>query len=527
MREEAQCDEMKGLIEEVDIDVMVIVEHWRGKKKRVRKGLEVKESLEEVLGGRQILGSEYRWEECVRENGKGGGVGIAVKKTLGRVERLEEYEDDGLLWLKLCVGGIDLFVAAVYLVPRTSDWYEGNLERKVRLIRGIQCYRQKGRVVVMGDMNARIGSLDVNIERECGEGVVSLYRESEDEKVTQDGRDLLEMMAAANMVVMNGLEGKMKEMTCHKGRGSVVDWVVVERGWMREWVDMWVDDRGWMGTDHNLMMGVWRCEGCVERKEEKRTREKERIEKIDRIGRQAWRVDVWRGRKNKWAKWREQCAKKMRKWVEERVSKEGESVEELWKSWFSEYRRVVNSSVGWNRGKKRQKKRQNRWDRQVSVMKKVIKSLSRDIAKAEVGRREWLIQKRIGVRREMRQRVRKLRRMIEWKRMREIEDIGRTGDKKKMLDRLKSRLGSSKGQGGERERMRDGEEWVEGEELRKRWRWEYERIGKRLLECEGYDDVWKKSVDVEISRIEEEEGEEDNVLNKEIKEEEVRLVVRD
>ena len=72
-----------------------------------------------------------------------------------------------------------MFVAAVYLVPRTSDWYEGNLERKVRLIRGIQCYRQKGRVVVMGDMNARIGSLDVNIERECGEGVVSLYVECE------------------------------------------------------------------------------------------------------------------------------------------------------------------------------------------------------------------------------------------------------------------------------------------------------------------------------------------------------------
>ena len=39
------------------------------------------------------------------------------------------FEDKEFVWVKLEVRGRVVFVAGVYFVASTSDWYEGNIQR--------------------------------------------------------------------------------------------------------------------------------------------------------------------------------------------------------------------------------------------------------------------------------------------------------------------------------------------------------------------------------------------------------------
>lgn len=42
----------------------------------------------------------------------------------------------------------------MYLVPKSSDWYDGNVKRKELLAREVEYFSKLGRVRVVGDMNA-------------------------------------------------------------------------------------------------------------------------------------------------------------------------------------------------------------------------------------------------------------------------------------------------------------------------------------------------------------------------------------
>ena len=157
------------------------------------------------------------------------------------------------------------------------------------------------------------------------------------------------------------------------------------------------------------------------------------------------------------------------------------------------------------------------------MMKREMKKLMREIAAAPVGDKSWLEQKLRAVRKNRRKRLRKVRKMAEWMRMREIEELGKRGDKKMMWNRLKGEGGRK--MGGDRKRMKGDEgEWVEGEELRKRWREVFESVGQRLEQCGGYDEQWKEKVDGDI--IEGDRYREAGEMDDDITEEEVRVVVQ-
>ena len=57
------------------------------------------------------------------------------------------------------VGGLErkLIIAAVYLVPIKSTRYKNNREVRRELETYIMKYKQEGTVMVMGDLNSRIG----------------------------------------------------------------------------------------------------------------------------------------------------------------------------------------------------------------------------------------------------------------------------------------------------------------------------------------------------------------------------------
>ena len=69
-------------------------------------------------------------------------------------------------------------------------------------------------------------------------------------------------------------------------------------------------------------------------------------------------------------------------------------------------------------------------------------------------------------------------------RMREIEN---DGDSSSLLRRLRGLKGKGKAVGGDRARMQDDEGvWYEGDELRRKWRDVFERVGEQLSRATGF-----------------------------------------
>jgi hypothetical protein len=187
-----------------------------------------------------------------RNRGVGGGVMLIARDDL-EPKKMKRTIDD-LMWVRMKrKGGGLMFVAVIYLPPG-NRWRTSNEKRLQHLEAGILLYGSQGQVVVMGDMNMRVGELTQTIELEEGKEVV-IERVSDDKKVTRDGKDLVERMNAMGMVLMNGVDGRGKECTCSKTEGgSVIDmlWIKLQDvGRVREMSVMQDHD---VGSDHHFML---------------------------------------------------------------------------------------------------------------------------------------------------------------------------------------------------------------------------------------------------------------------------------
>ncbi len=89
-----------------------------------------------------------------------------------------------------------------------------------RIQEDIRFFKQKGAVIVMGDFNRRIGKLPSVVR----EQQIYLHRKSQDKQVKQ-GRLLMEVMNACDMVVLNGLEEEA-QFTFENDQGeSLIDYI--------------------------------------------------------------------------------------------------------------------------------------------------------------------------------------------------------------------------------------------------------------------------------------------------------------
>jgi hypothetical protein len=108
------------------------------------------------------------------------------------------------------------------------------------------------------------------VELEVGEDVVVMPRMSEDVKVNDRGKMVLELLQAHGMVVMNGLDGAGSgKATC---RGvSVVDWIAVGREMKGDCSPLEVEEE-WLGGeggrkdgDHRWVRVDWRATAVDDR----------------------------------------------------------------------------------------------------------------------------------------------------------------------------------------------------------------------------------------------------------------------
>ena len=416
---------------------------------------------------------------------------------------MEELSSESMMWVKVVMkGGEVLHVGVVYIVPEASVFRHEGLEALDCLAKGLHELREmrgERNVMVIGDVNGRIGELSVEVEVE-GEMVV-MPRQSADKTVNERGRTVMGLLQAFGMVVMNGLHGEDSGKATCKG-ASVVDWMAVGLEMKEECGGMRVE-QGWMGEgkreDHAWLRLEWEAATVngVERDPEESCEEKERAGRGGQKGR--GRCNVRRGRREGWEGLVWECDRTLRRWCEEwdrRVAEGKEDVVEASRSWLEAHDRVVGDSIGWQ--KKRRGKKQSWYGREVSKWNREMRELMKEWMRGGGGEMsEGLSEKRREVRRRRQKEIRKKKAMRLRQKMREIEAAGKAGRGEHLLNALQEWSAAPRvALGGDRERMRgeDGE-WVVGEKMTKAWRDTFEKVGKDLEEEGGFDEKVKGGVE--------------------------------
>ncbi|MEW8548121.1 MAG: endonuclease/exonuclease/phosphatase family protein, partial [Candidatus Thiodiazotropha sp.] len=173
-----------------------------------------------------------------------GGLGILIKNSIRPGVKLQTNTSSEYQWIALKKDFFhiekDIYLCLAYIAPSTSGHQTDPTQDGLEAIeRDINKFRNMGYIALCGDFNARTGSerdfivddsdrhlpLDINYI----EDTHIPLRRSEDMKVDERGKRLLDICISARLRILNGrttgdLNGKY---TCHKPTGSsVVDYFI-------------------------------------------------------------------------------------------------------------------------------------------------------------------------------------------------------------------------------------------------------------------------------------------------------------
>jgi exonuclease III len=185
----------------------------------------------------------YAWAQRCRAGKEvrraSGGVGLFIKQSLmdSGVAMVMADSADSRIWMKVNGGdGMrDTYVCQVYgPVKGAQSFWE-------QLTAEVVKYKMKGDVIVMGDMNARMGDA-------TGDG-----------DSNENGDELKEMCDVCGMFVVNGSEYASGKWTWSSGDSrSVIDYVLVNKDAVSRVSSMVVREDEDSGSDHNVLELVWK-----------------------------------------------------------------------------------------------------------------------------------------------------------------------------------------------------------------------------------------------------------------------------
>ena len=182
---------------------------------------------------------DYEWTGVRRGNTRseanGGGVGMLLRKDL-HWETLQKSKQGGKIWIEVQLPARrKLLICLVYMPPSASEYAKESDDIMDELRVEIPKYMDRGDVVVMGDLNARIGSLPSITGHDK-----AWERVSEDTKTTSRGRKVLELLNQNNLVVLNGVKEKGLWTYVKKGGSgcSVIDYICLSEELMQKAVGM-------------------------------------------------------------------------------------------------------------------------------------------------------------------------------------------------------------------------------------------------------------------------------------------------
>ena len=134
-----------------------------------------------------------------------------------------------------------IFLCCTYIVPRNSVFFHtSNNMNKLQILQDeISRFKTKGEIIILGDLNARIGTEFVDAFQEpisaIESNVVSdrlLPRSNKDPTINQNGKELMSMINEAHLSVLNGrTPGECQgEFTYHGALGSsTIDLCITSR----------------------------------------------------------------------------------------------------------------------------------------------------------------------------------------------------------------------------------------------------------------------------------------------------------
>ena len=458
-----------------------------------------------------------------------GGLALIVRKGKGVPKLAKNKGSDEILWVEMEKMDRKIFVAVVYLVPSKSSRYKNNGAVRRELEEDIVRFRNEGMVIVLGDLNSRIG------ESNPAEGVRrSNMRQNKDKKMNDNGREWIKLISNTDMVTLTGLFG-VADYTCYNENGnSVVDHICVDRR-NKELIES-VENRkevmGRINTDHSMVVArvKMRMYDSSEKKQQRpkgtQKVKKKKKTKLNRIKKK----EVWEKYKKKCERNRE-IMKTLRR-IDEEDSKKTDTPEEQWakvkdlvgilETYATEIAKK-EGSIHLEHINKKIKSNSEIADL-IENKKKAWKDL-RDCKHEEEGkvyRRVFKNKKNI-----LNKARKKLREEHKREMMKEIESL-RTTYPGVFWKQLKAAAGRSrkKKKIGRTAINEEGNE-VDGEEVKRTWRRAFENLGKKEEKEDRFDHEFETTKEEEMEEIERQNTERgEGELNEKIRFEEVRKVIR-
>lgn len=190
-----------------------------------------------------------------------GGIGIFVKEEVEHLVQVVPNNSPDSIWVKIKkdpnTQNEDIYLGSYYISP---DRRKDKLNFFTLLNEEINRFSKKGSVLVQGDLNARTGNeqdfvtfdkYDI-IPSNVGENS-PIKRSSEDRKINQRGKELIDLCKANDLLIANGrkvgdLRGKF---TSHQWNGSALnDYLLAHKDFLSKVLSFSVGDYVPWLSDH-------------------------------------------------------------------------------------------------------------------------------------------------------------------------------------------------------------------------------------------------------------------------------------
>ena len=172
-----------------------------------------------------------------KSNTASKGIAVFVRETMKDIFTLVKMGNDDAIWVKMkkerSGESRDIFIGTCYLNPSTSQKTD---QKMSRLSEDIISLRDRGEVVIIGDLNARTGKLEDTISPDKSDELFDisfspppLKRNSRDNETNRRGLDLLELCKSVDLRIVNGRKtgDPFGDFTCIKHNGnSMVDYLI-------------------------------------------------------------------------------------------------------------------------------------------------------------------------------------------------------------------------------------------------------------------------------------------------------------
>ena len=176
-----------------------------------------------------------------------GGVALAVKENLADSVEILRSKSDNIMWVRIMCQNSDkdFLLGIVYISPTNSSYTKNVLANQFRtweiLTDELAKYRDKFRIGLLGDFNARTGLLtdtivNDDVQYTClpDDYTIDLdiiERQNCDNVVNAFGKRLIELCQMSGLRIVNGrkLGDSAGQKTCHEWNGSsTVDYMIIE-----------------------------------------------------------------------------------------------------------------------------------------------------------------------------------------------------------------------------------------------------------------------------------------------------------